>query len=124
MLERRAHSRQKMILPVKISLADDAQMLGYTIDVTQRGAKMAGFHQVLEVGATIKVIRGFHSASFRVVWVQNRDGKQLQIGVEAVDANDNFWGVNLKQDSQRAKGMDAVLELLKTPRDGKEPSLR
>jgi hypothetical protein len=123
MLERRAHPRRKVVLPVKISLSDAAQVLGYAIDITRRGAKISGLRQALEVGSTIKLARGSNRAEFRVVWVQQLDAKQIQVGVEALNAADNFWGVDLKQeDGKNAKEMDAVLEFLKGSKAGKHGS--
>jgi hypothetical protein len=121
MLERRTQTRRKMVLPVKISVSGAAQQLAYTVDITPKGAKISGLREALQVGSTITLLRGASRGEFRVAWVQQLDAKQIQIGVEALHAADNFWGVDLKQVEQKeAQEMNALLELLRGPKAGKQ----
>lgn len=114
MPERRSHPRRKMVLPVKVSVGNNLQLLAYTMDITCKGVKVAGLHEELNVGSTVKLLRGSHKATFRVIWVQQLAEKQIQAGLEAVDASDSFWGVDFEeQQNERKQEMDALLQLLK-----------
>jgi hypothetical protein len=114
MPERRIHRRNRMVLPIKVSIGDTAQVLAHTIDITCKGARIAGLRQVLEIGSKIKLLRGSHKGNFRVVWVKQMGVDQIQAGIEALDASDTFWGVDLDhQDKEKQQDMDALLELLK-----------
>lgn len=115
MPERRSHPRRKVVLPVKVSAGNNAPLLAYTMDLTCKGARIAGLRDQLAVGSIIKLLRGAHKASFRVIWVQALAANLIQAGLEAVDASDSFWGVDfeaLEKTTQRQ--MDALLQLLKS----------
>jgi len=110
-----------MVLPVKIFLSGAAQVLAYTLDISAKGARLSGLREALQIGSTVKLLRGASRAEFRVVWVQQLDAKQIQVGVEALQLTDNFWGVDLKPEGEK-NGLETngLLELSKT-KSNKQP---
>lgn len=114
MQERRGNPRRKMVLPVKVSIGDGVG-LAYTIDINSNGAKLGGVQVTFEAGQTICLTRNGRKANFRVVWIKQVSPKELHAGIEAMQAVENFWGVDLSDNDQTAKkNVDAMLSLLAT----------
>jgi hypothetical protein len=68
----------------------------------------------------VSVRRGQKKANFRVAWVRQLDANEVQVGVECLESQDNFWGVNLsEQDSKDRDQMEAFMSLLSA---GRKPS--
>ena len=112
MQERRINPRRKMVLPVKISLGDGAG-LAYTMDITSAGARLGGVRAGLEAGQTVSLIRNGRKANFKVVWVQQLSPKDIQVGIEAMQEVNNFWGVDLSEHQNGGKkDLDALMSLL------------
>jgi len=93
---KRKKQRTKMVVPVRVRLAGTkAQpLIAHTLDATERGVKLAGFHGDVKVADIIEIQHRRESALFRVVWVhalQNSDEKHL--GAECVD-DTNIWGTD------------------------------
>src|ERR1700685_578618 len=105
--ERRKSKRTKMVLPVKVSISG-ATHLAHTFDLTYVGARIGGLHTDLKPEQIISLQRGSKKANFRVVWVQQLSPSEVQAGVQAVDMQSNFWGVDLS-DQERAGGNVAAL---------------
>jgi PilZ domain len=122
MLEKRKVPRRKMVLPVKVSTDKDT-LLAYTVDITDGGARLGGLRANLELGMIISLQRGSHKAKFRVAWVQEIAANELRAGVECLEPNSNFWGVNLRdRDEEAKKDMQALMTLL-TSNVSKNPTV-
>lgn len=111
--ERRAHKRTKMVLPVKISAVNKTE-LAYTMDISGSGARLGGMRAELRPGDTVSLVRGTQRAKFRVIWVQPVGINEFHAGIEALQANERFWGVDLSCPEREAQeNVDALMTLLK-----------
>lgn len=112
MPERRAHPRKKVVLPVKLSLAD-VTLLTYTIDITCAGARLGGLRTALQPGQTVVLHRGPKKARFRIVWVQQVTPKEIHAGVECLEPQAGFLGVDLSEQERGGdKNFDTLMTLL------------
>jgi hypothetical protein len=112
MQERRITPRRKMVLPVKVS-GSEGPGLAYTLDITSAGARLGGVRATLETGQTVSLTRNGRKASFKVVWVRQISATEIQVGIEAPQGVENFWGVDLSDRQQGGKkDMDALMSLL------------
>jgi hypothetical protein len=83
-----------MVLPVKLVFEKDT-FLAHTLDISHTGARLGALHTQLRPGTVVSLRRGSKKANFRVTWVRQLAGDEVQVGVECVDSADNFWGVDL-----------------------------
>ena len=111
MAERRKSKRTKMVLPVKLSI-DGASHLAHTFDLTYVGARLGGLHTELQSGQIVCLQRGGNKANFRVMWVQQIAPNEIQAGVQAVEQQRNFWGVDLSETERENKNVDALMSLM------------
>ena len=101
-----------MVLPVKVS-TDKVTLLAYTVDITDRGARLGGLLQDLQLGMIVSLQRGSHKAKFRVAWIQELAPNEVRAGIECLEPHSNFWGVNLSDREKEAKkDMEALMTLL------------
>ncbi len=95
----RKEHRQPAVVPVRLSGTDEkgalTGCLAHTLNVSRRGALLAGVTMPVQVGSVVRVIRGRASAGFKVAWVGTVEtNTQHQIGVEAMESVSNFWGLD------------------------------
>jgi hypothetical protein len=111
-----------MVLPVKVS-TDTVNLLAYTVDITDGGARLGGLRADLQLGMIVSLQRGSHKAKFRVAWVQEIGPNELRAGVECMEPHGNFWGVNLSdRENEVKKEMQALMTLL-TSNVSKNPTV-
>ncbi|MBZ5571117.1 MAG: PilZ domain-containing protein [Acidobacteriia bacterium] len=114
MSEQRKAKRTKMVLPVKVSIAGVTH-LAHTFDLTYVGARLGGLRAELKPGQIISLQRGSKKANFKVVWVQQLSPSEVQAGVQAVEKQNNFWGVDLSEtDRESRSNVDALMSLMAT----------
>lgn len=112
MLENRRTPRRKMVLAVKVSI-DEVTHLAHTIDITDTGARLGGLRTQLQPGMIISLHRGSHSAKFRIAWIRQPAPNELQAGIECLQPQNNFWGVDLSDRESDAKhDMQALMTVL------------
>jgi hypothetical protein len=112
MLNKRKSPRRKMVLPVKVTI-DKVTHLAHTVDITDIGARLGALRTQLQPGRIISLQRGSKKAKFRVAWIQQLAPNELQAGIESLEPQDNFWGVNLSDhELQAEKDMQTLLTLL------------
>jgi hypothetical protein len=111
MLEKRKSPRRKMVLPVKVSI-DKVDLLAYTVDTTDGGARVGGLRTQLQPGMIVSLQRGSHKAKFRIAWIRELAPNELQAGVECLEPRSNFWGVNLSDRENQLQDMQALMTLL------------
>jgi hypothetical protein len=111
MLEKRTSPRRKMVLPVKVSI-DKATCLVHTVDITDAGAQLGGLKAQLQPGMIISLQRGPQKAKFRIAWVRQLAPSELRAGVEPLEPQNNFWGVDFSDRQHEAKNMKALMTLL------------
>ena len=101
-----------MVLPVKVSI-DSVTHLAHTIDITDVGARLGALRTQIQPGTIISLQRGSKKAKFRVEWIRELTCNELQAGIESVEPQNNFWGVDLSDRGlEGKKEMQAVLTLL------------
>jgi hypothetical protein len=90
----RKEQRLPGVVPIRVtSTTEDGETvhcLAHTLNVSRRGARIAGVTIDVQLGKIVKIMRGRMTASFKVVWV----GPNQQIGVESLESVGNFWGVD------------------------------
>jgi hypothetical protein len=87
MPDKRTAPRRKMVLPVKVTI-DKVTYLAHTLDITNTGARLGAL-------CTQLLQRGSKKATFRVARVRQLAPNELQAGVESLEAQNKFWGVDL-----------------------------
>jgi hypothetical protein len=103
-----------MVLPVKISVGK-VTGLAHTIDITPSGARLGALRAQLQPGTIISLQRGSKKAQFRIEWTKELAPNEIQAGIEALEPQNNFWGVNLADDVDPKKNMDTLMSLLSRP---------
>jgi hypothetical protein len=122
MLEKRRSPRRKMVLPVKV-LVDNLTHLAHTIDITRSGARLGALRLELQPGTTIGLQRGSKKAKFKIAWVRQVGPTELQAGIESVEPQSNFWGVDLSdkdKDVENKKDMQALMTMLSDSKSEKQ----
>jgi hypothetical protein len=97
MLNKRKSRRRTMVLPVKASV-DNLTYVAHTVDITTTGAQLGGLRTQLQPGVIIILQRGSKKAEFRVLFVRQLGKNELRAGIESVEPQDNFWGVDLSDE--------------------------
>jgi hypothetical protein len=94
MLDKRKSSRRKMVLPVKV-FVDQETHLAHTVDITESGARLGALRTKLQPGTIISLQRGSQRAKFQIAWVRQLAPNELQAGIESMQPQSSFWGVDL-----------------------------
>jgi hypothetical protein len=102
MLDKRKSTRRKMVLPVKV-LIDQATHLAHTVDITESGARLGALRTELQPGTIISLQRGSQRAKFQIAWVRQLAPNELQAGIESLQPQSNFWGVDLSARGREIK---------------------
>jgi hypothetical protein len=97
MLNKRKSRRRTMVLPVRVSV-DHLTSVAHTVDITITGAQLGGLRTQLQPGMIIILQRGSKKAEFRVRFVRQLGKNELRAGIESVEPDDNFWGVDLSDE--------------------------
>jgi hypothetical protein len=102
----RKELRMSAVVPIRINgINEDGEpihCIAHTLNVSRRGARIAGVNITLRLGVVVRIIRGRANAAFKVVWLGDKETNSMgQIGVEALEVVSNFWGLEqLKPVSQ------------------------
>jgi hypothetical protein len=85
-------------LPVRLTWVDDGKTITLTvctIDVSQKGARLAGVAGLKASGQLIAIRRKTSEAKFRVVWIgKPQTPHEGQVGVECLDNDKIIWDVD------------------------------
>jgi hypothetical protein len=112
MLNRRKASRRKMVLSVKVSV-DKVIHLAHTVDITSAGARINCARRAqVQPGTIIVVQRGSRKAEFRVQWIRQLGPDEQQIGIESLEPQSNFWGIDLSDEFEAKKDMQRLMTAL------------
>jgi hypothetical protein len=113
MLDKRKSPRRKMVLPVKVSV-DAVTHLAHTIDITQNGARLGALRTELLPGSLVILQRGSKRAKFRIAWIKQLAPNEMQAGLESLQPQNNFWGVDLSDEAPDVKkeSQQALMTLL------------
>jgi hypothetical protein len=95
--KQRSRSRQKAVLPARVTGIDAAGRpysdLVHTLDITETGVRLGAVRCDLQLGSLLTLQYKQHKAEFRVIWVSKRPcGKEYQVGLRALVERD-MWGL-------------------------------
>ena len=102
MLDKRKAPRKKMVLPVRV-LIDQVTHLAHTVDISESGARLGALRMQLQPGTIISLQRGPQRAKFQIAWVRQLTPTELQAGIESLQPQNSFWGVDLSPRSEETK---------------------
>jgi hypothetical protein len=112
MLNRRKSPRRTMVLSVKVSI-DKITHLAHTVDITSTGARINCVHLTqVQPGTIILVQRASRKAEFRVQWIRQLGPDEQQIGIESLEPQSNFWGIDLSDEFEAQKDMQKLMTAL------------
>ena len=113
MLNKRKSPRRKMVLPVKVYV-DNVTHLAHTVDITPSGARLVAYRTPLQPRMIIGLQRGSKKKEFRVEWIKQLSPNELQAGIECLQPQGNFWGVDLSDEGSEAQkeSQQALMTLL------------
>ena len=97
-LENRSLKRARMVVGVKISDSETDSGSGrlvHTLDLCGSGAKLGGFREEMVVGKIVVLHRKHKKAPCKIVWTRVVGPGELQIGIQLLDEDLNFWGFDL-----------------------------
>jgi hypothetical protein len=94
----RKEKRIAAVVPVRINAinaeGEAVHCVAHTLNVSRRGARIAGVTLDLRLGVLVRLVRGRANAAFKVVWLGEKEGPtKHQVGVEALEILSNFWGL-------------------------------
>ena len=90
--------RSKMVVAVKIltvTTQGGERQLAHTLDVSGAGAKLGAVRDPLKPGDILSVKRNHKKANCKVIWVREVAAREMQIGIELLNADEKFWGFDL-----------------------------
>jgi hypothetical protein len=120
MMNKRSAPRRKMVLPVKVAV-DKVTHLAHTVDITPTGARLVAYQTPLLPGMIIGLQRGSKKKEFRVQWVKQLSPNELQAGIECLQPQGNFWGVDLSDEG--SAGATESQQVLTTLLSGRSNSV-
>ena len=94
----RKEHRLPAVVPIRINAINEdgeaSSCVAHTLNVSRRGARIAGVTIGLRLGVVVRLVRGRANAAFKVVWLGSKETNSAgQIGVEALETLSNFWGL-------------------------------
>lgn len=105
-----------MVVGARIFLATDdgrtTAQLVHTLDVSASGAKLGGIRKPFSLGDVLTVQRNNKKANCKVIWVRQLGRAEMQIGIELLDADERFWGLDLSHEKEGAEATKSLLASL------------
>ena len=106
-VEKRARNRSKMVIGIRLSLANDktdaAGTMVHTLDISPTGARLAGLREQVAPGDIVTLQRSHKRAKCKVVWCREMGPREIQVGVQFIDTDPTFWGVNFAPEAKTAE---------------------
>lgn len=113
--EKRARNRSKMVIGVRLGgnkKVEAAGALVHTLDISPTGARLAGLREPVAVGEIITLQRQHKRAKCKVAWCREVGPREIQVGVQFLEADAAFWGVDLAPDIKAADHSKQLWNLL------------
>jgi hypothetical protein len=103
----RRQSRTKAVLPVRVRGKDISgalfEELAHTLDVTFTGARLGAVRHELQAPEQLTILYRQRRMEFRVVWTKKLKGSsEYQVGLEAVTADQEGWGLSAPETKVRS----------------------
>jgi hypothetical protein len=89
-----------MVVPVRVKLvgSDAPAETACTLDASESGVKLAGYHGECKPEDLIEIHRRHKRARFRVVWVKRLpNSSEKQLGAVCVEPDKNIWDAKCPQ---------------------------
>ena len=99
------------MLPVKLSI-DEATHIVHTLDISNMGAQIGGLRTQLQPGTIVSLKRGPQKAKFRIAWIRQLTPHELRAGIECLEPQKDFWGVDLSDPQTAQNNVEALMTLL------------
>ena len=96
-LDKRAVKRTKMVVGLrlhKLQLQAPDPFV-HTLDISSSGAKIGALREWIEPGSVLIVQRRHTRAQCRVMWSRQVASGEVQIGIEFLGHDAQFWGLDL-----------------------------
>lgn len=99
-LDKRGVKRTKMVVGLRVpqQRSDAADLVVHTLDISYSGAKLGALRDVVQPGSVLTVQRKHTRAQCRVMWSRKIAPGEIQIGIEFLDRETDFWGLDLEED--------------------------
>lgn len=104
-----------MVVAVKIltvTTQGGARELAHTLDVSGAGAKLGGVRDPLKPGDILTVQRNHKKANCKVIWVREVAAREMQMGIELLNVDEKFWGLDLSYKKEDEEASNSFLSLL------------
>jgi hypothetical protein len=78
----------------------------YTLDLSSSGARLGGLKKPVEPGTILHLQRKHNRATCRVIWNRVLAPGEVQLGIDFIEADPHFWGLDIGQTSGQAAGSE------------------
>jgi PilZ domain len=75
----------------------------HTLDISPTGARLAGLREQVAPGDIVTLQRSHKRAKCKVVWCREMGPREIQVGVQFIDTDPTFWGVNFAPEAKTAE---------------------
>jgi hypothetical protein len=99
-LERRTVRRTKMVVGLRVPAQTEApEKFVHTLNISSSGAKIGAIREWIQPGSILIVQRKHARTRCQVRWSRAVGPSEVQIGVEFMGNNSDFWGLHLDDES-------------------------
>jgi hypothetical protein len=115
-VEKRVRNRSKMVVGLRLSGGKGKGAAGstmvHTLDISPTGAKLAGLREQVAPGDTLTLQRQHKRIQCKVVWCREVAPREIQLGVQFLEADPAFWGVEFTQNAKEKEDERKLWSLL------------
>ena len=99
-LDNRTVRRTRMVVGLRLpkSQPQAPDLIVHTLDISSSGAKIGALREWIEPGSVLLVQRRHARTHCRVIWSCQVARGEIRIGIEFLDRNHQFWGLDLDED--------------------------
>lgn len=99
-VEKRTLKRTKMVVGLRLpqSQFSTPDAFVHTLDISSSGAKIGALREWIAPGSVLLLQRRHMRAQCRVVWSRNVAPGEIQIGIEFLGREAQFWGFDLEDE--------------------------
>jgi hypothetical protein len=96
-LDKRNVKRTKMVVGLRLPKPQPqaSDLLVHTLDISTSGAKIGALREWIEPGSMLTLQRRHTRAQCRVMWSRQVAPGEIQIGIQFLGRDAQFWGLEL-----------------------------
>jgi hypothetical protein len=96
-LDKRMVKRTKMVVGLRVPKPQPhaPDLLVHTLDISTSGAKIGALRECIQPGSVLLIQRRHTRVRCRVKWSHKIGPQEVQIGIEFLDRDPDFWGLDL-----------------------------